>query len=225
MATCDQHTNRRKALVRGPDCFGTERTRRIPAMVREAGITIPVAVTTAVFDDCVSPIESAAGEPERGEVLAPGQDIKGRLWDVLWMFTHTPRMLKHARSAKREGAQLQRAAEFIRAYCDMLEHGDRPAAFAGFVPSKDRFLQIAARKGRMVSNGYHGYYVASDEWQDNSPAAEAVRGLAANAKTPDQQQAEADQARQLEIKRMIDELRNVDIEGFFPTSSSTRPTA
>jgi len=58
--------------------------------------------------------------------------------------------------------------------------------------------------------------VYSDEWQDNSPAAEAVRGLAANAKTPDQQQAEADQARQLEIKRMIDQLRNVDIEGFFP---------
>jgi len=131
--------------------------------------------------------------------------------------THTPRMLKHARSAEREGAQLQRAAEFIRAYCDMLEHGDRPAALAGFVPSKDRFLQIAARKGVMVSNGYHGYYVDGPEWIDSSPEAEAVRALADNAKSPEQQQAEADQARQLEIKRMIDELRNVDIEGFFPT--------
>jgi len=131
--------------------------------------------------------------------------------------THTPRMLKHARSAEREGGQLRRAAEFIRAYCHALEQGDLPAALDGFVPSKDRFLEIAARKGRMVSNGYHGYYVDSDEWQDNGPAAEAIRALADNAKSPDQQQAEADQARQLEIKRMIDELRNVDIEGFFPT--------
>ena len=53
-----------------------------------------------------------------------------------------------------------------------------------------------------------------DRQQPRSPA---VRGLADNAKSPDQQQVEADQARQLEIKRMIDELRNVDIEGFFPT--------
>ncbi len=52
----------------------------VPAMVREAGITIPVAMTTTAFVDCVSPID---GE---GMELAPGQDIKGRLWDVLWMF-------------------------------------------------------------------------------------------------------------------------------------------
>ena len=52
----------------------------VPAMVREAGITIPVAMTTTAFVDCVSPIEGD------GQQLAPGQDIKGRLWDVLWMF-------------------------------------------------------------------------------------------------------------------------------------------
>jgi len=38
-------------------------------------------------------------------------------------------------------------------------------------------------------------------------------------------QAQVEQARQLEIQRMIDELRNVDIEGFLPTSSSTKPIA
>jgi hypothetical protein len=53
----------------------------MPAMIREAGITIPVAMTAAAFVDCVSPMD---GE---GLELAPGQDIKGRLWDVLWMFT------------------------------------------------------------------------------------------------------------------------------------------
>jgi phospholipid N-methyltransferase len=137
---------------------------------------------------------------------------------------HTPRMLKHARSAEREGAQLQRAAEFIRAYSAMLEQGDRPAALANFVPTKDRFLQIAARKGVMVSNGYHGYYVDGPDWIDGTPEAQAVRVLADNAKTPAQQPGErggvsppVNSARQLEIKHMIDQLRNANIEGFFPT--------
>jgi hypothetical protein len=49
--------------------------------------------------------------------------------------------------------------------------GDRPAALAGFLPSKDRFLQIAAFKGVMVSNGY---YVDGPEWIDSSPEAEAI---------------------------------------------------
>ena len=52
----------------------------VKAMVREAGITIPVAMTISAFNDYVSPIE---GE---GMQLAPGQDIIGRLWDVVWMF-------------------------------------------------------------------------------------------------------------------------------------------
>jgi len=38
-------------------------------------------------------------------------------------------------------------------------------------------------------------------------------------------QAQVEQARQLEIQRMIDELRNLDIEGFLPTSSSTTAPA
>jgi hypothetical protein len=51
----------------------------IPAMVAEAGFRYPIAMTATVFVRCVSPID---GE---GEQLAPCQDIKGRLWDVLWM--------------------------------------------------------------------------------------------------------------------------------------------
>ena len=57
----------------------------IPGMVREAGIRIPVAMTTTVFADCVSPLEDSGLE------LGPGQDIKGRLWDVLWMFANAVR--------------------------------------------------------------------------------------------------------------------------------------
>ena len=51
----------------------------IPAMVAEAGFRYPVAMTTTAFCSYVSPLE---GDDEK---LAPCQDIKGRLWDVLWM--------------------------------------------------------------------------------------------------------------------------------------------
>ena len=51
----------------------------IPAMVAEAGFRYPVAMTATAFVQVRLPIE---GE---GEKLAPCQDIKGRLWDVLWM--------------------------------------------------------------------------------------------------------------------------------------------
>ncbi len=51
----------------------------IPAMVAEAGFRYPVAMTATAFCRYVSPLE---GDDEK---LAPCQDIKGRLWDVLWM--------------------------------------------------------------------------------------------------------------------------------------------
>ena len=50
----------------------------VPEMVAEAGIRHPLALTREVFHDCVMPI----GESEE---LAPTQDSKGRLWDVLFM--------------------------------------------------------------------------------------------------------------------------------------------
>jgi hypothetical protein len=49
----------------------------VPAMVAEAGFRYPVAMTATVFCRYVAPLEGD------GEELAPCQDIKGRLWDVL----------------------------------------------------------------------------------------------------------------------------------------------
>ncbi|MFZ1935813.1 MAG: DUF6573 family protein [Thermoguttaceae bacterium] len=51
----------------------------VPAMVAEAGFRYPVAMTATAFCRYVAPLEGD------GEKLAPCQDIKGRLWDVLWM--------------------------------------------------------------------------------------------------------------------------------------------
>ena len=47
-------------------------------LVREAGFKFPVAMTAGAFAATVAAI---------GERLPEGQDIQGRLWDVLWMLS------------------------------------------------------------------------------------------------------------------------------------------
>ena len=47
-------------------------------LVREAGFKFPVAMTAGAFAATVAEIEKP---------LPEGQDIPGRLWDVLWMLT------------------------------------------------------------------------------------------------------------------------------------------
>jgi hypothetical protein len=67
----------------------------IPSMVAEAGFRYPMAMTTTAFAKCVSPVES------EGEKLAPCQDIKGRLWDVLWMLKCAIRAAKGGQTTLR----------------------------------------------------------------------------------------------------------------------------
>lgn len=49
----------------------------VSATAREAGIRFPVAMTVALWADLVTPSEKDAKR---------GQDVAGRLWDVLTMF-------------------------------------------------------------------------------------------------------------------------------------------
>lgn len=55
---------------------GYEGETWIPEMVAEAGIKFPVAVTASVFHDCIEVTPAAK---------RACNDIKGRLWDVLWL--------------------------------------------------------------------------------------------------------------------------------------------
>jgi hypothetical protein len=51
-------------------------------ILKEAGIRFPVAMTQTAFARTVQELD---------EPLPPGQDISGRLWDVLTMFKHRAR--------------------------------------------------------------------------------------------------------------------------------------
>ena len=52
------------------------RQGELEELVQQAGFKYPVACTVEVFSECVKLTEAA----ERA-----GNDIKGRLWDILWM--------------------------------------------------------------------------------------------------------------------------------------------
>jgi len=54
------------------------------SLVREAGFTIPLAMTATAFATTVGPI---------GGELPPGQDLTGRLWDVLMLLKAAIRQL------------------------------------------------------------------------------------------------------------------------------------
>ena len=54
----------------------------VPVMVREAGLSVPVAITATAFNAYVWPVDDPAAV---ATLEAYGQDIRGRLWDVLWM--------------------------------------------------------------------------------------------------------------------------------------------
>lgn len=60
----------------------------IPRMVAEAGIKWPLAMTVPVFSDCVCLTKAAEKAMN---------DIQGRLWDVLWMFSEAVRRLPEGR--------------------------------------------------------------------------------------------------------------------------------
>lgn len=51
-------------------------------LAREAGFTVPTAITARVHAECVTIPPAAAGT---------GQDERGRLWDVLWMASNACR--------------------------------------------------------------------------------------------------------------------------------------
>lgn len=52
------------------------RQGELEALVQEAGFKYPVACTVEVFSECIELTDAAK---------RAGNDIKGRLWDVLWM--------------------------------------------------------------------------------------------------------------------------------------------
>ena len=64
----------------------------VSVTAREAGIRYPVALTRAVWESCVVVPTNAKGQ------LVPGQDARGRLWDVVAMTAFAIRLAPSGRT-------------------------------------------------------------------------------------------------------------------------------
>jgi len=95
-------------------------------ITREAGFTVPVAVTAAAWADCVA--WSAADNQRKGTV----HDEQGRLWDVLWMTRcairraprGTERVPVHLHRAPRDGRDVRPQPVTLMARCGPGDHGE-----------------------------------------------------------------------------------------------------
>jgi len=56
-------------------------------LVNEAGIRLPLACTARVWSECIAMTPAAE---------KAGNDVKGRLWDVLWMFATAAHLARAA---------------------------------------------------------------------------------------------------------------------------------
>ncbi|NQT57421.1 MAG: hypothetical protein HQ557_00420 [Bacteroidetes bacterium] len=81
----------------------------VTKMAKEAGIKFPTAVTSALWNDNITPSE---------ELENQGQSIDGRLWDALFMFAHFAR---------------KNSSDFLIYYCLFQM---TPNEEAGFLPIK-----------------------------------------------------------------------------------------
>jgi len=79
----------------------------VSAMAREAGFRIPVAVTSAVWTDCVAWTDADSG---RQAV----QDERGRLWDLLWMGVLAARRARGAQHIAYELHRVPRGCHGMR---------------------------------------------------------------------------------------------------------------
>lgn len=85
-AAIDQSQSADELAPFGPVIYGYSRAQAISdgvlvdvsTMAKEAGFTVPVALTSAAWSDCVE-------WDDRDSSRQTHQDESGRLWDVLWM--------------------------------------------------------------------------------------------------------------------------------------------
>lgn len=121
--------------------------------------------------------------------------------------TNTPKRLAQAMTKRLDGERLERQTKMLQAIVDA---GKAPQDLASYT-ARD-LIALAKEASRRCTtdtpNGYHSYYVETDEWGKTNPEHNTLRALLTR-----------DPACELERQRVEDEaqLRNSSIPGFFPT--------
>lgn len=120
---------------------------------------------------------------------------------------NTPKQQRQASFARCEGMQMERAAKILRACAE----NER-------ICSKKDALE-AARKKIESGTGYYSCGYESDTWASETPLSKELREIA-GFEGERFKEAQAAQFLENEKKRRLSEIKNSNIEGFFPTPGS-----
>lgn len=134
--------------------------------------------------------------------------------------TNTSKKLAQARASEREGQRLQAAADIVDAYIAAVNNQFLPDALKMRKLTKAIFIEAVSKVGKRVGSGFHDYLIDTDQYHYNTPVHLALRSLSMEAKSPEDIAKEEAEKKRIEIARAVDNFRNANIKGFFPTPAA-----
>lgn len=131
--------------------------------------------------------------------------------------TNTPKRLGQAMSKRMDGDRLVRRVAILEGLAQTVEDGQELPEELCTITSREVVTateKAAMRETEMVANGFHGYYVETDQPSYNDPLSVALRGCAIDGQGLEDHLAETERI-QAEAA-----LRQSDFPGFFPTPAA-----
>lgn len=126
---------------------------------------------------------------------------------------NTPKRQREAKSARIEGAKIERAMRALLALAEAHESGTIPAELAAIKTKGEVLGMVATRTG---SNGYYDVY-DTNEFSDTSDRARLLRSFVDGFMSSEERDEQQRKERERKIRDMEANLRFADIDGFFPT--------
>lgn len=123
---------------------------------------------------------------------------------------NTAKRIAQAARARQEGYRLQRTQHALRALAKRHQEGDVPTAL-NKIKSKKSVYDLLGLRLTNVENGYHSYYVETDEPANTSEEAQALWQLIKQVSDVESQRDAEEQ------KHILNTLPFAKIPGYFPT--------
>lgn len=142
----------------------------------------------------------------RGLAEAMTSQIENKLSDRL---TNTPKRLAQARNAELEGRQLQRTQVVLNKLADLHEQEKVPPLLVEINTKSAVFSRMESKKEN-ISNGYHGYRIETGEPYSEDETTLALWELL-------QDEIPAVDSKERVVQKLMDDVRFVNIAGYFPT--------
>ena len=126
---------------------------------------------------------------------------------------NTPKRIAQSMHKRMEGQRMERQAHILKAYATAIDDGEAPLVGCTVRQIITWADEASIYTCKPVSNGYHGYHVETTDAKHNEAHHITLRNLLDPRKV-------MESAEKVAKEQAEAELRNCDVEGFFPTPST-----